>query len=112
MPTNASPLDQLIDIHLPNSVSWWPLAPGWWALMGLFILTLIIALRVLKHKKRNSYRETAKAQLEEAYANLQSTPAATAQYLQAVNIILKRTALTAQSKTFSAAIKGEEWLTG
>ena len=33
-----SALAQLKDIHLPNSIGWWPPAPGWWFIM------LVVAL--------------------------------------------------------------------
>ena len=27
---------QLRDLHLPDPLGWWPLAPGWWILIALF----------------------------------------------------------------------------
>ncbi|WP_161957559.1 DUF4381 domain-containing protein [Mariprofundus sp. EBB-1] len=40
---DTDPLAQLRDIHLPDAISWWPLAPGWWMLFAL-ILIIIAAL--------------------------------------------------------------------
>ena len=31
----------LRDIHLPDPVSWWPLAPGWWALLLLLVIFVL-----------------------------------------------------------------------
>ncbi|WP_460875372.1 DUF4381 domain-containing protein [Rhodanobacter koreensis] len=30
------------DIHLPPELSWWPLAPGWWALAVLLLAALLL----------------------------------------------------------------------
>lgn len=30
---NKAVLAQLKDIHLPEAISWWPPAPGWWVIM-------------------------------------------------------------------------------
>ena len=32
------PLAQLRDIHLPEPILWWPLAPGWWVLIVLYFI--------------------------------------------------------------------------
>jgi len=37
----ADPLAELHDIHLPEAIGWWPLAPGWYLL--LIIVLLFIA---------------------------------------------------------------------
>jgi len=39
-----SPSLDLKDIHLPADPSWWPPAPGWWALAVLLIVALAIGL--------------------------------------------------------------------
>ncbi|WP_062067714.1 DUF4381 domain-containing protein [Cellvibrio sp. OA-2007] len=107
--TPASPLDQLADIHLPDSVSWWPLAPGWWALLALVIIVLV-GFFIWRHRKtQNAYRDIAQHQLDSIYADYQQTQNAAA-YLQALSLLLRRTALTAYPHSFNASIKGKEWL--
>ena len=32
---SPDPLSELRDIHLPDPVSWWPPAPGWWIAVGI-----------------------------------------------------------------------------
>ena len=39
----AQELANLHDIHLPESIGWWPLAPGWYGLTLLLILILMVA---------------------------------------------------------------------
>ena len=40
----TNPLDQLRDIHLPEPILWWPLAPGWWLLI---IMAVVLAARLV-----------------------------------------------------------------
>lgn len=109
MQPNQSPLDQLADIHLPDSVSWWPLAPGWWALLALLVLVLIIVCLWRRRLKQNHYRKLAQQELDSIYSNYQQTQNATA-FLHEISVLLRRTALTAYPKTFNASIKGQAWL--
>lgn len=109
MQPTQSPLDQLADIHLPDAVSWWPLAPGWWALLALFVVGCI-ALLLWRHRlKQNQYRKLAQQQLDSIYNNFQNTNDASA-FLHEVSVLLRRTALTAYPTTFNASIKGQAWL--
>ena len=105
----ASPLDRLADIHLPDSVSWWPLAPGWWILLALVIIALIGFFMWRQRKTQNVYRDVAQHQLDGIYADYQQTQNAAA-YLQALSLLLRRIALTAYPHSFNASIKGKEWL--
>ncbi len=109
MQPTQSPLDQLSDIHLPGAVSWWPLAPGWWALLALLVIAVIVFF-VWRHKtKQNNYRTLALQQLDSIYANFQQSEDA-ATFLHEVSVLLRRTALTAYPKTFKASMKGQAWL--
>jgi len=37
-------MDKLRDIHLPAEVSWWPLALGWWLVLALLLLGVVLAV--------------------------------------------------------------------
>ena len=54
------PLAQLRDIHLPEPILWWPLAPGWWVLI---ILCLALAIwfisKGVQRWRANLYRRQA-----------------------------------------------------
>lgn len=101
------PLAQLRDIHLPDAISLWPLAPGWWIAGLLLILLLLVACNFLyRSKKRNRYRGLAVREL----ANLDQYFEQPALYLQHLNQLLKQTALASKSTTDIAALSGNEWL--
>lgn len=54
-PQQTQLLKQLRDIHLPDSVSWWPLAIGWWIVLAIIvavIVLLIIKAVMLQRRKR------------------------------------------------------------
>ena len=105
----SSPLDQLADIHLPDGVSWWPLAPGWWILLALAILLALGFFIWRSRKARNHYRRVAQQELADIYRAYQASQD-TAAYLQALSLLLRRSALTAYPHTFNASIKGSDWL--
>lgn len=62
----AQLLEQLRDIHQPEPVSWWPLAPGWWIIIALVILiaTLFIIKAILK-KRHYRYVHLAVKELKQ-----------------------------------------------
>lgn len=60
-PELAQQLEQLKDIHLPEPISWWPLAWGWWAVLALLVLA-VLAL-IIRHWRGRVYRATI-AELE------------------------------------------------
>ncbi|MFT7683139.1 MAG: hypothetical protein ACI935_002626 [Moritella dasanensis] len=58
-------LQQLAGLILPQHVSWWPLASGWYVLMMLVVLVLgIFIYHKRKHYINNAYRRNALSQLQ------------------------------------------------
>jgi len=86
----ADPLTNLRAIHLPDPISWWPPAPGWWILLiiAIAVVGYLIALLVKRHSRR-LYRRQALVELKQV-ASLES-----AQQLVALLEILRRVAITA-----------------
>ncbi|MYM61852.1 DUF4381 domain-containing protein [Pseudomaricurvus sp. HS19] len=100
----VDPLASLRDIHLPDPVSAAP-AWGWWLLAALLALATIAAvLWWWQWRRRNAYRRRALQLLQEY-----STTGADAQQLQAINQLLKRTALHACPQQPVAQLHGQAW---
>ncbi len=98
MTQDPTSLDNLRDIVEPAPVSWWPLAPGWWVVIGVIaILVIVFAIRMWQNWKSNAYRRAAVDELRSA-----SSAATIAE-------ILKRTALCAYPRTQVASLSGSAW---
>ncbi|MDE0841245.1 MAG: DUF4381 domain-containing protein [Porticoccaceae bacterium] len=62
---NEDPLSELRDIHLPDAISMWPPAPGWFLIIALAIIALLWLVRKLSHRHRSRlYRRQALQQLQ------------------------------------------------
>ena len=69
MPSQAIPQQtntlELKDIHVPEQITNYPIAYGWWVLAVLFIVILIISIiKLRKRKERNRVKKQALAQLK------------------------------------------------
>ena len=87
-PQAPNPLDQLRDIHLPEAISWWPPAPGWWilALASCALLAWLIRF-VHRRYKAKHYRRQALVQLQQLEAGTDAQ-----EQLRALFVLLKQTA--------------------
>lgn len=107
-PTNA--LAQLKDIHLPDPVGWWPLAIGWWLLIGLGACVLAALLWWLWQyycagaAKRQALRLLAEY---EAEAKLTRN---TAPLCAQISELLRRVAIAYYPRTQVAALSGSAWI--
>ena len=56
----------LRDIHLPDPVSWWPLAPGWLALIMLLVIVVLLTTYFIRRYRNHkiSALYLAKQELE------------------------------------------------
>lgn len=76
-PDLATQLDQLRDIHMPEPISWWPLAYGWWVIIGL-VVALIVGMVVARELRRRTTRYRALQELARLSADAQLDTAAIA----------------------------------
>lgn len=100
-------LAQMHDINASEAVSWWPLAPGWWALICLTVALLGGGAFWLKRRAQNNrYRREALALL----ANIASQPETHS--LSDINDLIKRAALYAypNERADIARAHGERWV--
>lgn len=109
-PTLAQdPLAQLQDIHLPDPVGIWPLAWGWWALMIAVVVCLWVSVSYIRRaQSRRAYRQQTLLELHKIRATFNHEQ--TAEYLQAVTLLLRRCAISGFGHQFNTGLKGDEWL--
>lgn len=94
----ATSLDRLHDLVIPPPVPWWPLATGWYILMGLaLILLLVHARHTWKSWKANAYRRAALRQLTQAHDAI------------AIGELLRRTALAIAPRQVIAEKTANAW---
>ena len=101
---------QLRDVHLPEAISWWPLAYGWWIsiVLALFGISALVYY-LLRKRKQNAYRHSAIKELNTAYTLWQQQNDVAA-YLQSANAILKRAVLHFTKQQGIASQSGQAWL--
>lgn len=111
MNPSTDPLSQLRDIHLPDPISWWPLAPGWWLVALLFVTAVVGLIHLIRSRRRaNSYRRVANKALQRNWQQLQSDDDKL-HYLQALLELLRRCTLTLpQQARTSSKLTGNDWL--
>ena len=100
----------LRDLHLPDAVGWWPLAPGWWYLIFVTVgISIGMFVRFLDRRQIDGPRRFALHEL----ALFES------QYLQHNNAVLlakqvsellRRTMLAYAPRDTVAGLTGEAWL--
>lgn len=107
---NNPVLSQLRDIHLPEPISWWPLAIGWYFLGAFFVGIVGIILFVLlrRYRKQGARRFLIKRleALREQYQRESDARIIAAE----LSILLRRASLILAPRNEVASLKGEQWL--
>ena len=101
----------LRDIHLPDAVSWWPLAPGWWIVIALTILLLIYLYWIL-FKRKKPIKPVSDIALEE-FRQIQrdfDQHKNKSQLAKDLSEFLRRVCLSLFPRTDAAGLLGDEWL--
>jgi hypothetical protein len=108
--TPGDPLTDLRGYHLPDPVSWWPPAPGWWvlALLGLCLAALFVHWLASRYRRGAAMR-VAKAELAGLRADFARDRDAGA-YARGLSRLLRRFALSRFPRDAVAGLTGEKWL--
>ncbi len=97
----------LRDIHLPQAVGWWPLAPGWWLLIFLLILALVAAIALYQRRsarlRRRILRELTALQTDWQAAQDH------ARFLSGLSALMRRSAIALTGRETSAGLSGARW---
>lgn len=102
----TDPLAQLRDIHLPEPVSWWPPAPGWWVIGLAALLALAWAILFLRKLwDKNRYRRLAVRELNKLA--LTGNPH---DVLEQMSALLRRVAIQTFGRDRVAPLSGKTWL--
>ncbi|MDH5711094.1 MAG: DUF4381 domain-containing protein [Gammaproteobacteria bacterium] len=105
----TTPALELRDIHLPEPISWWPLAPGWWFLIAFIVLVIIGVLLFRQYQKKQVLKKTIKAEFENICAQHQKDNNAL-QLVQSLSILLRRACISFYPRSEVAGLTGKEWL--
>lgn len=99
-PETEAQLAQLRDIRLPDPISWWPLAYGWWLALALLCAAILSGIVYVRWRK-----QTARAR---ALRELAAIPGDDPQgFATAVSVLLRRVAR--RKDAFAAQLSGPRW---
>ncbi|MEX0619591.1 MAG: DUF4381 domain-containing protein [Pseudohongiellaceae bacterium] len=115
---SAELLAQLRDIHLPEPVSLWPPAPGWWLLGALLLAALVFGcVHAWRQYRRRKICSFALAELERCYIALEEALNADedadtvrVNFINEVNAVLRRVALWHFPHSHVASLGGKAWV--
>ena len=97
----------LRDIHIPEPVSWWPPAIGWWCLAIVIPLLLVFFIWLYKRLARKNALKTAKKYLT---AIKQDTSKEASHKLAELSVLIRRVAISVAPRELAAGLTGREWL--
>jgi hypothetical protein len=100
----------LRDLHLPEAVGWWPLAPGWWVVIALAVVAVIYLLRALANRRsRSAARRHALKQLATLTRQFEQHGDVVA-FSRSISELLRRTMLAYAPRSDVAGLTGDAWL--
>jgi hypothetical protein len=100
----------LRDLHLPEAIGWWPLAPGWWLLIALAVAGILYLIyRGYGRWRANRPRRVALRELRKVIANYERGQGAIPIAKQ-LSQLLRRAMMAFASRHEVAGLTGQGWL--
>ena len=104
-----NPLDALKDIHLPPPISFWPPAPGWWIIIGLFLILCLCFLWFFLKTRRHSRLKREALLLIHKHESKFLCRQDAAQAYRDHSLLTRRLMVTLSSDPRVAGIHGKRW---
>ncbi len=109
MPNAPDPLQELRDVHLPDPISWWPPAFGWWMIVAALLVLVGLVIWVRAYRQRTRPRRLALAQLQEVKQQY-ATHADEQLTMTRLSDLLRRVAIAVFPRSHVAGLSGRSWL--
>ena len=99
----------LKDIHLPEPISWWPIASGWWLLLLCSLVLIAILLFARRYYQSKQLNREINAELE-SIKNQFNQSKNKSELATALSVLLRRSSISLYSEKEVAGLTGEQWL--
>jgi uncharacterized protein DUF4381 len=100
----------LRDLHLPEAVGWWPLAPGWWILLTFAVAGLSYLLyKAYRQWQQNAARRLALKELSRVRRDYENG-ADPILLCKQLSELLRRSMLAYAPRAEVAGLTGNSWL--
>ncbi len=104
-PADSFPLR---DIHLSESVTWWPPAIGWWLVLTTMILLFILARFIIWAIRQRALKKSARVEIAKVVANYKFN-SDKAGLVQGLSIAFRRIGMSYLDRNQCAGLHGPEW---
>lgn len=100
----------LRDLHLPEVIGWWPLAPGWWFLILVVVAGIVyFSYQSIRKWRRNASRRVALRELSRIQKEYRNGVDEITLAIE-LSELLRRTMLAYAPRHEVAGLTGKHWL--
>ena len=101
--------DSLRDIHLPDAISWWPPAIGWWILLALVIAAFILIPKLYRRMTYTPLNKVANSTFNNIVDKYNENNNVSDFVIQ-TSQFLRQTAMSYCGREEVAQLTGEKWV--
>ena len=107
---NADALAELRGLAMPDAISWWPMAVGWWILLALLLVLITVAvIGIRRWRAKQRWRNLAYHEYQ-AILSQYRAGASKDQVLMQVSMLFRQISLVLLPREEVASLSGQEWL--
>ena len=99
----------LRDIHLPDAVSWWPPAIGWWILVALILLALYLIPKLYRRFTFKPINKVANLAFQQVINDFKKHNNAM-QVIREISKLLRQISMSYTGRESSAQLTGDHWV--